>query len=119
MDFLFKSFLFLKVNNKIIINHLNYQSMKKVYTLMAAAAASLSMFAAPTQPAVSVNAEKALESQVTMVRDYTIVENNNGMMKAPATPDLNNYMAYTYRGRSSADADDNYCAIEMKQTSAT
>lgn len=92
--------------------------MKKVYTLMAAAAASLSMLAAPTQPVQKNNAEKATAGNATVAKEFTVREHSD-MMKAPATPDLNNYMAYTYRGRSSADGGDNFCAIEMQQLSDT
>lgn len=92
--------------------------MKKVYTLMAASVATLSMFAAPTQPALTSKVESATASQATVMKEYTVREHSD-MMKAPAIPDLNNYMAYTYYGRSSADGGEQFCAIEMKQISDT
>lgn len=74
--------------------------------------------------AVSTVEKKAVVAEkmntAVQVLDYSRVENNNGMLKAPAKPDLNNYYGFTYYGRTKEDSQTlQTYAIQLKQVSET
>lgn len=85
---------------------------------MALAAASVSMMAAPIQPAFSQKIEKGTVSAPAVTKEITGLV-NGFRTRASEGPVLNNYMAYTYYGRTQEDSGENYCSVELKQISST
>lgn len=93
--------------------------MKKIYALMALATTLTA--SAVVSPVAKNGLETAMkENAATAIGEYTFVENNNGMMKAPAVGDVNNYYAFSYYGRTDKDNKErNYCTIQIKKISDT
>lgn len=92
--------------------------MKKIYTLMIAAATSMTMLAAPGKPAVSQVIEKATQEKAVVKELSTPVESRMET-RASDAPNLNTYMAYTYYGRTSTDGGENFATCQLQQISDT
>lgn len=91
--------------------------MKKVYTMIAGLAATVTMMAAPATPAISPKFEEAGISDMAFpVKDFTVLENAT---RAAATPNLNNYMAYSYVSLAENTGGEAYESIQLEKISDT
>lgn len=91
--------------------------MKKTFALMAFATA---LTASASVSQVVKNPTPAEKMDVApQILEYSAVENESGMRKAPAQPIFNNYYGLTYVGMTSQDNNVTYSAIELKKESDT
>lgn len=92
--------------------------MKKFYTLMAMATALTA--SAAVLPSNGTKVAATSEKHLADLAEYAKIENvNNGMFKAPAVGDVNNYYSFTYVGRTRQDNSRQFCTVQVKKTSAT
>lgn len=91
--------------------------MKKIYALMALATTLTA--SAAVAPSVKKIESARNENTVAEIGEYTFVEHNNDMFKAPATGDVNNYYSFSYYGQTKQDSQQQHYVIQIKKVSAT